>query len=436
MTKLKLSFFLFIICLLGISCEDEEVPAVQPVDFEVSLKYGEAYGEIPAPNVKVKALNVDNQLETEILTNEQGIAYFEGLPVGFYDITATLTFSPEEFEAFAGNTVSSEVVFNASVTNQLINSSSKKKFVLELASARVGDLVIKQIYYAGSHILDGAVFRDQFIEIHNNSDEVIYADGLYFSQLIGNNSSSIPDPRPSYLQEDGQYDWSKSIGMPSGINANKDYVYTKSVFQIPGSGEEYPVQPGESIVIAQNALNHQAPYQDQNGNTVTPNDPELTVDLSNADFEAFYDLGFNSDIDNPSVPNILVHQPFGKDMILDPLGRDAYAIFRLEEEFSSWASYPSPDKAEVTSSTPMHYQIPVDALIDAVETQADPQTLRPKKLGNAVDAGYTYVTLGSYSSQSVIREIAKTFNGRDILKDTNNSTADFKVLDKANPGGF
>ncbi len=418
---------------MATACSDDNDPTVQPVDFAVTVKYSDAYGNATAPNVTVKATNVDNQLSTEVKTNQIGVANFVGLPVGVYDLTATITYTPEQFQEFAGNTVGSEVVFNSSLTKQLINSASQKQFELELASARVGDLVIKQIYYAGSHRTDGAVFRDQFIEIHNNSDEVIYADGLYFAQLYGSTSTSISNPIPSYLQENGQYDWSKSPGMPQGINANRDYVYTKTVYQIPGSGSQYPIEPGASIVIAQNALNHKAPYQDQEGNVVAPRDPGLTVDLSGADFEAFYNKGFDSDLDNPAVPDLIVHQPMGNDMILDVIGRDAYAIFRTEDPVSSWPSFPTPDKP---TSANVYFQVPVADLIDGVETQASPQQLRPKKLSNAVDAGYTYVPLGIYSSQSVMREVARTFNGRYILKDTNNSTNDFKVMERASPRGY
>lgn len=42
----------------------------------------------------------------------------------------------------------------------------------------------------------------------------------------------------------------------------------------------------------------------------------------------------------------------------------------------------------------------------------------------------------SFNSQSVIRKVKSTFNGRKILEDTNNSSQDFVKLAKANPKGF
>lgn len=52
-----------------------------------------------------------------------------------------------------------------------------------------------------------------------------------------------------------------------------------------------------------------------------------------------------------------------------------------------------------------------------------------------VDAQFTFVPEGTYSSYAVIRKTQTTINGRKILKDTNNSAEDF-VSQKANPRGF
>ena len=44
---------------------------------------------------------------------------------------------------------------------------------------------------------------------------------------------------------------------------------------------------GKSIIIAQTGINHKAPYDRIDGKPVTIQDPELTVDLSKADFEVY-----------------------------------------------------------------------------------------------------------------------------------------------------
>ncbi|RNI29816.1 DUF4876 domain-containing protein [Rufibacter immobilis] len=433
MKQLKL-FLLALLPLFLLSCEEDDSPLVQPTTFEVAVKFGSAYAGQVAPNLTVKVTNADSKISTEATTNSLGIARFENLPVGIYDISVSRTYTPAQFLEFAGVTVESDVIFNASLTNQTINTSSSNFFALELKSSPVGSLLIKQIYYAGSNAKDGALYRDQFIEIYNNSDQVAYADGLCFGQVYGLGANAKIEQ--TYLQPNGQYNWNAALNMPSGIDANGEYVYMESFFELPGTGTQYPIEPGKSIVIAQNALNHKAPYQNQKGETITPNDPSLTVDLSGADFEAFYNQAFNSDIDNPAVPNIILHQTYGKDMLLDNPGRDAYVLVKKQGPLSSLKQYSAPEVRTITATTKLYYQIPNTWVIDAVEAQQSPAKLIPKKLTDDLDAGYTYTPLGSYSSQSVIRKVVKNFNGRNILQDTNNSTNDFKVLDRAQPRGF
>ena len=57
----------------------------------------------------------------------------------------------------------------------------------------------------------------------------------------------------------------------------------RAIIKIPGTGNTYPVQPGESIIIAEDAINHKE---------FNP----LSIDLSKANFQ--YLKGRN-DIDNP-----------------------------------------------------------------------------------------------------------------------------------------
>src|SRR5690606_10834494 len=105
---------------------------------------------------------------------------------------------------------------------------------------------IKQVYYAGSDTRNGAVFRDQFVELYNNTDQTLYADGLHIARLWG--KQRVNDEK-HHFQVNGQFDWSKSVGMPAGIDANADYVYLRDLLRIPGGGSDYPVQSGESIII-------------------------------------------------------------------------------------------------------------------------------------------------------------------------------------------
>jgi Protein of unknown function (DUF4876) len=231
--------------------------------------------------------------------------------------------------------------------------------------------------------------------------------------------------------------------MPSSIDANNDYVYARAFLMIPGTGKQYPVAPGKSIVVAQTAVNHKSPFTGVDGKSITVLDPSLTIDLSKADFEAYYapllTKPLASDIDNASVPNLEVLSYFGTDMIFDNPGRYSYVLLKVDgtQKPKDWPQYNYPTKATPSSTAAKYYQIPNKWILDAVEVQPNEAADRvPKKFGASLDAGFTFVPLGSYTSQSVIRKTEKTVNGRVILKDTNNSTEDFDYFNIANPRGF
>lgn len=425
------------------SCSDDELTTMtQTVGYNVQVNYDESYDNLLASNVKVTLQSTNTSETYQLMTDASGKATFGNIIPGTYDLNATITLSSEEFNTtFGYYPDTQEVIFNASIGQTVINAENTS-VNLVLKTARMGDLVIKQIYYSGSHTTQGASFRDQFIEIHNNSNEVIYADGLYFAQAFGilNNTTT------EYVQPSGQWDWSQSYGMTLGNAANTDYLYADYIYQIPGNGTDYPIQPGGSIVLAQSALNHKAPLVDNTGNPLSVLNPDLTIDLSGADFEVNYinlraSIGlepFKSDIENPAVPNLLISY-VGKegayhattDMLLDNLGRDSYVIFRAEN--LQFNQYPTPNFTTVDGSTKYYMQIPANIVIDGVETQHVSNNI-PRRLPETLDISSIKV-FTAYNTEAVIRKTKAVVDGRVILQDTNNSAQDF-VVQRANPRGF
>ena len=416
------------------------------VPFAVNLKYDTETFNGEAVSQGEVALKNTNTGDTYTLqTNATGVANFVDILPGTYDVTATKTLTSAEFTTVFGYAPTTEsVTFNGSQGQVLVNANVSAT-TIHLKSARIGDLVIKQIYYAGSHTTQGAVFRDQFIEIYNNSNEVIYADGLYIAQLYGRTSTSAA----SFTLSSGQFDWSQSIGMTSGSSANTNFVYSDYVFRIPGNGTQHPIEPGKSIVLAQTAVNHKAPMTDNSGLPVNIVNPDLTVDLSSADFEAYLgnfrvSLGedvYRYDIQNPAVPDMEIaywgrtgFPNNNKDMILDNLGRDSFVIFRADN-FASFPNFTDPSVSTVVPTTTYFVQIPNSTIIDGVDLQHfNPSSQRPKMLPSEIDASFIN-TDAAYNSQAVIRKTKATIDGRVILEDTNNSANDF-IKRKAEPRGF
>ncbi|RLZ09094.1 DUF4876 domain-containing protein [Faecalibacter macacae] len=429
----------FIAGLLFNSCMDDDFGGMNlsPVSVTAHVKFGGDFvTDKNAVNANVIFRNVDTGVEYIGVTDANGNYVLPAVLPGKYSATVNFTLTPTQFEEYFGYDSGSDeyIVFNG-VTQNIDILSSGTTITVEIFSANtIGGLVIKQVYYAGSHTTRAASFRDQFVEIYNNSAEVIYADGLIFAQLFGNNTVGTD---PFHLPS-GQLNWAMSEGNTKGNAANTDYVYADAVYRIPGSGQQYPIQPGESITIAATAINHKSNYTDNNGNSVSIQEPELTVDLSNADFEAnltsYTGNQFRYDIQNPNVPDLeIVHWVSGQDMVLDNQGRDGYVIFRASaEEVAAFDKLRNPSNA----NNSLYLQIPNNLILDGLDTTRDlGNNLVPKKLNAMHDAGVTYVPAGAFSSFSVIRKTQKVVNGRIILKDTNNSTEDFISI-KAEPKAF
>lgn len=423
--------------------KDDITSAVKPVSLTVQVQFDAEQKELGLPlnEVAVKISNNTSGQSYTAATDDKGVASFASVSPGNYVLTASRVFTAADYKGFTGLDVADDVTLNASANISLTATGNQE---LTLAAGRIGNLVFKQIYYAGSDNKKGAVMRDQFIEIYNNSNDTIYADSLYIGNTRANQATIVKGAT--------SYDWSQSIGMSAGDkDPSKDFIYMEELYMIPGSGTDHPIAPGKSLILASTGINHQKPftYKDSENNDVTVSitNPELTVDLSHADFEVYLqaylkelsgDPGnfkpFSSDLDNPNVPNMEIISPGPRDWVMDPTGREDFVMFKLSSPASQLAKYPDPSVKEITINTEKYIQVPVTAVIDAVEVvNPTPAKRTPKRLPTSLDGEPTFVTAGQYSSQSLIRKIAKTVGDRIILQDTNNSANDFDTKQKADP---
>lgn len=442
--KFNSVIFAFLIFTLS-SCQ--EVPELtRAVKFTVDAKVkSDENLQITTEGASVTITNKTNGSTYQTTVQADGKAVFESVTPGSYTLSATLSITAEKYMELAGYYVEDAVNFSGSSDN--VEVFDDKTLPIELIAGKTGNLVFKQIYYVGSNVATGASFRDVFLEIYNNSNQVLYADSLYFGQVIGINTAKVSE----YNLESGQYDWSKAVGMSidAGKDANVDYIYAHTLFRIPsdGTGKKHPIQPGQSIIIAATAVDHTNSYESNTTAPVTVTDPALTVNLNLADFEVnlieFLRPTDNSaytpyrfDVDNISVPNVdVLHVSSGNDLILNALGREAIFIADTrgtDINMESLKSYATPEVRSITAETKTYRQIPASIIVDAVELQHPVASSRvPKRLPTTLDAGRTFVPGGQYSSQSLVRKTLKIVNGRRILKDSNNSEADFGYLQKA-----
>jgi len=247
--------------------------------------------------------------------------------------------------------------------------------------------VIQEIYFSGSTTpANGSYYQDQYIEIYNNSDSVLYADGL---SIVESNHLS-------------------GTAISEYTNYPNDLI-VGAIYTIPGDGKTYPVQPGKSIVIASLGINHKL---------ANANSP---VDLSKADFE-WYDSG--KDVDVPEVPNMIRNFCYSNTIwVLHVKGYHAYAIFKAPGNYTDFITQNTVSVQTASGTSISRIKIPNSLLYDGVELGAV-GAIGSKSLSSSIDVSYTYCN-ASYNGKSVRRKVLKRENGRVILQDTNNSAKDF-----------
>ena len=270
------------------------------------------------------------------------------------------------------------------------------------------DLVISEIFFTGTLQTSGnQYYGDQYIKLYNNTDHVVYADGLT-------------------LFESKFLTTQKLVFTPDIMS---EAMTVDALYTIPGSGNEHPVNPGEYLILADTGIDHRA---------INPN----SFDLSHADFE-WYDVSSvpsTMDIDSPLVENLDKWYCYTNSVfLLHNRGFKAYGIARIPVDKDEYLRdfYYTYDYELVTAagSFPMSqsaYRLPNDWIVDVVNcsVQSDYQwTLCTP----ALDMGWTHCgTIDGDKTRyfhAVRRKmIGLTADGNPILQDTNNSTLDFNPM--------
>ncbi len=270
--------------------------------------------------------------------------------------------------------------------------------------------VISEILFSGTQTPEGKQYSggDKYIEIYNNSSEVLYADGLCIAETAFNTAMYL-----NQLDPDNR--------------ASKTAV--SSVYRIPGNGTDYPVQPGETLLICDIAIDHRT----ANSNS---------FDLSAADFEWYDDHEY--DVDVPEVTNMVKMVSTSASIwSLHNRGFKSYVLFKLDnvtpEQFAINNAYHYDYKLIFGGS---EYDMDADAwevsndiIIDAVECST-PSDYEWKALNPSLDLTWTHSGDGDDSryGKSVKRKVSYTENGRVVLLDTNDSAFDFIATAEPSPG--
>ncbi len=331
-------------------------------------------------------------------TTENGTAVVTGLVPGIYKVTATATTVSGGFTyTISGSEASASIVEDGT------------KVSLKVAAAKESALLFKEIYYTGCAFkdttgIDADYFRDQYYEIYNNSDQTVYADSL-----------CIAETRYAYYDFSFMYTWD--------IPNPENYVFCSVIWQMPGTGKDYPIKPGESIVVAQWATNHKAKKLTNGGSP---------VDLSGAEFEAITKSTtlWNGIVitDGPAINMARTVNSDGYDVPqwLTPVSGGAYVIFKPSKALKNSDFITATNASWGNTGR----EILLSDILDGVQAVGDATRATTLGLPTSVDAGYIFLPKGTYTGQSISRKVSsKTADGRVILQDTNNTTNDFEIQD-------
>ena len=387
---MKRIIYILILALWAASCTDfrQENPYADDLHtLTVRTEWPSQEHKKSGLEVRVEEMNIGSRYVS--YTDPQGCATF-AIPDGLYRITIS---GREDTDVFNGS------------ADKIVLAGKDIETSLRLSVSKAGSIVIKEIYCGGCKKLpeEGNYQTDQYIILHNNDYNVQYLDSLCFGTLAPYRST-------------GSNPW--------GILP--DFVpVIQAVWQFPGDGDDFPLQPGEDAVLClRGAIDHAAQYP-------------LSVNLNKPDYFVCYNPTYFSNTSYHPAPGDLISQDRYLDVVVKTGKANAYTmsvqspavvIFRSQgvsiQDFVDVTDNITPVPG---SSVDNVVKVPYEWILDAVEVFEGSSSNNQKRLQPSVDAGYVMLS-DTFLGHSLIRlvdEEATAASGYEILRDTNNSLNDF-----------
>lgn len=398
-TKFYSIMFTLLALTFMVSCSDDDDNNAQLSVLTIQLTSSETIEDYSAFTATISDLKSGSSSKSAFDTAGKAVVT---LPLGSYNITVE-------------NPVDGVSTMYGHVENYVLGSAvaSLEIKVSPIESVLEKSFVLDELYFNGDINGDwDYIYYESYLTITNVSDVPLYADGLSIA-ICGdyNTIEAAPsDPMPSYLSQG-------------------DIVITQ-LYTIPGNGRTYKVNPGESLVLAHTAINNTV---DENG---TP-DPSKnhSIDLSGADFEFYVPYEYCMTTDNPEVPNMIVDYSMNQAFNWGYTGSTPIMLVRLgDAEKAQVLAHPVNLSLPHSFGTMKmeHLVIPQSCVIDGVET-GDVEGLIRKVLPDNIDRGSVLVNTGGmyggFSGQFVKRIRTAGADGKVTVADTNNSSADFEVIE-------
>lgn len=331
----------------------------------------------------------------------------DNISPGFYTIQVSGEKTGDDGIAYTMNgSTRAEIIFGEEIVT------------INVDGLQYSPLIFKEVFYNNvrytnsSGVLTQYIFS-QFYEIYNNSEEIAYMDGLYFCNIGPLTASdSNTSGYASVFQPD--------VRKVNGVDAN---IYAERIWQFPGSGTDYPLEPGESCIVTMRAMNHKI------------TGPEL-LDMRTAEFEFWMtSTGTTHDYNAPN----MIHRYLNNSIEAGTLAQylvtvagPAIALFKAPDNYNPLTNQTEFKHPTSAASNRYFSIIPISWVLDAVECGESPDNIGYKRIPPVLDAGMMTVGAGN-NGYTIMRKKLLDENGEPVLgpngdfryQDTNNSSEDF-----------
>lgn len=370
---------------------------------QVNVVYPDEYSDYLREGVTVKIEDIDRGNSYTSKTDKNGTVRFS-LTKGIYRIQISDKAEQDIFNGLADKVkfVNGDLALN-----------------LPLVHSRSGDIVIKEIYCGGCTKLpfEGNYQSDKYMILHNNTSETQYLDGLCFGSLDPYNSQATN----VWVTQDES----------TGATIFPDFLpVAQCVWQFGGTGQTFPLAPGEdAVVVICGAIDHAAQYPQ----SVNLNKPGYFVCYNPVYFwNTLYHPAPGDQITPDHYLNVVIKTGQANAYTFSVFS-PATVLFKAKDttiqDFVSQADNVIQKPGSTVDRT---VKVPVDWVLDAVEIYYGGSSNNMKRMPPSVDAGY--VTQSAlYDGRTLYRhtdEEASREAGYEILEDTNNSSSDFYEREK------
>ena len=241
------------------------VPEPEAAGFAGALGWGSAI-----PDAEVSVIPVDSSAAPVVLrSSSTGQVLLPDLKPGTYLARVQRPLLPAEMATLPP----AEGVEGWATLARITVSAQTSSLHVPVQASRRKSLIINEWFLvAGQDPRLGFYNNGQYVELYNNADTTVYLDRMRLGKGLAVTYDYPTFPCILYNE----------------VVTDPTSVWTIDVQEFPGSGHDYPVAPGQVVLVALDGIDHRGIAQG-------------APDLSHADFE----LSGAADVDNPAVPNLV-----------------------------------------------------------------------------------------------------------------------------------